>query len=619
MSNTAFTMPGSDVVVPAPVAQTAQQRLNQARAEHLAGNLDVARQQYDTALQEAPGDPELLHLRGALAWQLGQLDEAAALVEQALVHRPDFATALNTFGVIAQSQNRQREAANAFAKALALSPRAVGYAANLAASLFELGDNDQAVAQLQALARRAPDSASAHRALGDGLLRAGDAVRAIDSYREALARAPTDGEIRFALAHALQVQGNPEAAIDHYEAILAQQPSHARALQNLGRAYSDTGDAAKGLDCLQRALRAAPKRAEAWGNVAVALRRRGEIDAALAHYAAAIEVEPDDARTRYHHALTLLLAGEFDRGWREHEHRMNVESFPIRRDFPAHTRWNGGPLAGQSLLLHAEQGLGDTLQFVRYAALIGLNGLAHGGRITLMVQPALVPLVTGVAGVDRVVGSDAPPPPHDVQAPMLSLPMLLGTTAARIPAAVPYLHARDDLRQHWRERLGTDGLRVGLVWAGNPAHGNDRERSLPPATIQDFATGLLAMRADIRLFGLQVGARSHELDALEAGARYRNMAPALGDFSQTAAALAELDLLVSVDTSAAHLAGALARPVALILPFAPDWRWMLKGCTTPWYPTMRLCRATTPGDIGGALIAARTAVAGFRPGFTPWP
>lgn len=599
------------VVAPLTDGADPQILVAQGRAEHQAGRLDRAAALYARARAALPNDADLLHLRAALAWQTGHLDAASTLVEAALVQCPALTTAHNTRGVIAQARGQTAAAVDAFEQAYRRSPTSPSYAANLAGALMDAGEPARALAVLHELVAATPQSAAAHRALGDALIRAEKPRQAVGVLHTALMLAPTDLEHRFVLAHACQLAGDPLAAIPHYQHILAIQPEHTRALQNLGRAFSDTGDTDRAFGCLRTALALTPDHAEHWANLAVALRRSGALAASLQHYDKAASLDPGNARTRYHHAMTLLLDGQFDLGWAVHEARFGLAGFPIRRDLLAQPMWDGTKLAGRTLLLHAEQGLGDTIQFARYASLIGLVGLARGGRIVMMVQPPLVELLQGFAGANEVIGSDGPTPAFDVQAPLLSLPRLMRTRGDNIPAALPYLRAETDRRARWRRELDGCGLRVGLVWAGNASHGNDRERSLDPARALQLAERLLHARPDVLLCGLQLGARSQDLDALGQAGRYRNLAPYLQDFAETAALVSELDAVVCVDTSVAHLAGALGRPVMVLLPFAPDWRWRQTGDGTPWYPSMRLCRAVRPGDPEAAIDAAVTQIAGF--------
>jgi hypothetical protein len=260
-------------------------------------------------------------------------------------------------------------------------------------------------------------------------------------------------------------------------------------------------------------------------------------------------------------------------------------------------RWDGAPLAGRTILLHAEMGLGDTLQFVRYADAVR----RRGGRVILACQRPLARLLDGCPGVDLLVPQDAPPPPFDVYAPLMSLPGLLGTTADAIPAPVPYLAADPDLVARWRGAVaGDDALKVGVAWQGNPQHPKDRERSFPLA-----ALAAVAAVPGVRLYSLQKGPGAEQLadphlpfTVHDLGGRLDEEA---GPFRDTAAVLTLLDLVIAADSALAHLAGALAVPAWVALPMAADWRWMVARDDTPWYPTLRLFRQAAWGDWGGVF------------------
>jgi hypothetical protein len=281
----------------------------------------------------------------------------------------------------------------------------------------------------------------------------------------------------------------------------------------------------------------------------------------------------------------LLLRGDFPKGFEQYEWRRS--KICSRRVF-TQPEWDGGPFPGKTLLLHAEQGLGDTLHFIRYAPLVR----ELGGRVVVECQKPLAHLLDSIAGIDALVPEGDPLPPFELHTPLLSLPHLLGTTEATVPAVVPYLSPEPSAVDVWRQRLGRgEKLKVGLVWAGSPGHKNDRNRSIPFKLLRP----LLEMPG-IRFFALQVGERASDIEAARLQGSIDDISPNLNDFADTAAALSMLDLLISVDTAPAHLAGALGRPVWLLLPFSPDWRWKMDREDSLWYPTMRLFRQPTQSD-----------------------
>jgi hypothetical protein len=335
-------------------------------------------------------------------------------------------------------------------------------------------------------------------------------------------------------------------------------------------------------------LRLRPDYAEACGNLATALLVQGKPDEAVAVHETILERNPGSAGAHLWRALARLLMGDWEQGWRDYEWRWGCEEFgglPYQQPL-----WDGGPLAGRTILLHAEQGLGDTLLFVRYAKLVK----QRGGKVVLACPKALLRLLADCPGVDQLVGQGAPLPPFDCHAPLLSLPGLFRTTPANVPADVPYLFASPSLVEHWRHELAAhSGFKIGIAWQGNPLFKGDRLRSFPLAHFEP-----LARIPGAKLFSLQKGLGSEQMQ--QVGFPVVDLASRLdeasGPFLDTAAVMKNLDLVIAADTSIAHLAGALGAPVWLPLPFAPHWVWMLHREDSPWYPTMRLFRQRHWGD-----------------------
>jgi tetratricopeptide (TPR) repeat protein len=331
-----------------------------------------------------------------------------------------------------------------------------------------------------------------------------------------------------------------------------------------------------------------PDGAETYYNLGVALACQGRHAAALASYGRALALKPDYAQAHLNRSLTLLLTGELEAGWPEYEWRFAVARYDRNFDRPL---WSGEPLAGHRILIHAEQGFGDTLQFVRYIPAVAESG----GTVILEVPESLLRVVRTVTGVAEVVAAGEPLPQFDYHCPLLSLPRVFKTNLATIPAAVPYLKAPPEASAAWTERISDPpGLKVGIVWAGTTIGAIDL-RLLQP---------LWEVRG-VSWFSLQVGDRSADISLLDA-VEIADLSDWLTDFGETAAAVSCLDLVISVDTSVAHLAGALARPVWLLVPNAPDWRWLLERADSPWYPTARLFRR---GKTGDWLDVAREAAA----------
>jgi Flp pilus assembly protein TadD len=441
-----------------------------------------------------------------------------------------------------------------------------------------------------------PDRADAWNLLGILFHTAGRPAMAADLIGRAVAAAPTVAEYHSNLGNVLRAAGRLDEAIAAYRDALAIQPGAAAVHSNLGAALVARGDVGQGIEGYRTAIGLDPSLAEAHSNLGNALLDLGRIGDAIDAYRAAIAIVPDHAEVRCNLGMCLLLRGEFAEGWAELEWRLRCgDAGRAARHF-AHPRWAGEPLAGRTILLHAEQGFGDTIHFLRYAGLVA----ARGGRVVVECQPELVPLLRQLPSVAEWVAHGEHLPRFDVHCPLLSLPRVFDTRLDTVPPMGPPLSADADRAAMWRGRLDAAGPRVGLCWAGNPGHANDRNRSIPLADLAPLAEAL----PHGRFASLQVGpAAGQALSAawpnlLDASAELR-------DFTDTAALIDRLDLVITVDTAVAHLAAAMGKPTWLLLPFTPDWRWMLDRSDSPWYPSMRLFRQTSPGKW--AEVVSRVA------------
>ena len=325
---------------------------------------------------------------------------------------------------------------------------------------------------------------------------------------------------------------------------------------------------------------------KACSNLGGALAEQGRLDEAMAAYREALRLQPDNRSAKSNYSLLLLLRGDYEHGWPLYEARWDASDYAERR--LTQPRWDGSALEGRRVLVHAEQGYGDCIQFIRYAPLIA----ARGGEVIVGCQQALVDLFRGAKGVGETVAVGDVLPPYDLHVPMLSVPLVFKTTEETIPREAPYLSADPARRAAWRERLGDDRtrLRVGLAWTGNSQILRLRKRHV---ALNDLLP--LLRVAGIDFFNLQVDRGTEQIQRIPGASGIIDHTGHIQDFADTAAFLEELDLILSVDTAVAHLAGALGRPVWTLLPFVPDWRWGLEGGSTPWYPTMQLFRQTTAG------------------------
>jgi hypothetical protein len=371
-------------------------------------------------------------------------------------------------------------------------------------------------------------------------------------------------------------------------------------LYALGNCQFLAGDCAEAALALSVATRMDPMRAEAFNDLAAALFVLGRDAEALACLRRSLSLRPDLPEAQETDAMWLLRYGRFQEGWRKYEARFRTRANRhLWRSF-AQPNWEGEALGGRTILLHAEQGLGDALQFVRYAPLVA----ARGGRVILQVYAEIVPLLTGLPGVAMLIDTMTAPPPFDVHCSLLSLPLAFGTDLDSIPAAVPYLTVPEDRMARWRGRLGPPrGLRVGVAWSGNPRHRDDARRSIP----FDVLSTLLTDRPDIEFHVLQTGLRPADRLGLAERPWVRNHADVPQDFGDAGALVSLMDVVISVDTSIAHLAGALDRPAWLLLAHLADWRWLMEREDSPWYPSLRLLRQPERGDWGSVLsvVSAR--------------
>jgi tetratricopeptide (TPR) repeat protein len=541
-----------------------------------------------------PEFPDAHNTLGVVMKQQGDVQAAIECYRHALTLNPTFPEAANNLGVALKELGRHDEAIEAFSRALAGRPDYPEALSNLADVLRATSRTDQAIQALRRAADLRPDSPEIHYNLGFALQDDGRGDEAIAAYRKALALRPDYAEALNNLGNVLHEQGEFEEAIAAYESAIALRPDVADVHNNLGRALKEVGRLDDAIAAYQCAIELRADLKDAQNNLGNALVAKGDTDAAIRAYERAVESDAGPLAARpdreldatWNYALALLLFGDFERGWELYEVRNRKKASMLRPDL-ANKLWDGTDLAGRRILLLGEQGLGDTIHFFRYASMVA----RRGGKIILHCQPPLRPLLERQTGIDEVVVEGQPLPDFDVCCPLMSLPHIFKTTSDSIPATVPYILPDPDRVSRWADRLAelTDVRpRVGLVWAGNPGYGNDRNRSIPFSTMAP-----LANVKGVTFVSLQKGTSSRDSQNAPPGMHLINLTDQLTDFAETAALVANLDLVIAVDTAVTHLAGAIAKPTWTLLPFAPDWRWQLARPDSPWYPTMRLFRQTT--------------------------
>jgi Flp pilus assembly protein TadD len=486
----------------------------------------------------------------------GRLAPAEAGYRQVLALDPRHADSLNYLGILWAQSGRNDDAAGLIGQAIKLRPRIADYQDNLGLVLSALGRLDEAVQCHRKALRLDPRHANAHNHLGT--IRAG--------------------------------QGRPDEAERHYREAVRLHPGHVEAHNNLGVALIAQARPDAALGHFQTALQLNPRYLDPYANLATALRNLGRVTEAEAALRAGLRLAPNSPQLRYNLAGLLLLTGRFEAGWPLYEERRHLPAAPTP---PAVPPWRGEALGDQVLLLQAEQGVGDTILTCRYLSLFPAKA-----RLVLEVPPALHRLMQSLHRGGTLVKRGQALPPFDRQCPMMSLPLAFGTVGSRIPADTPYLHADPDEVAAWRRRLADRaGLRVGLVWAGNPDHAEDRRRSIPPELLAP-----LGAVAGVSFVSLQKGGSPTPLPL-------DDWTGELADFADTAALISALDLVIGVDTAVIHLAGALGKPVWLLNRFDPHWLWQTTGTDSQWYPTLRQFRQERPGDWPGVIAAVGAALA----------
>jgi len=544
---------------PAPRTRNAAHSLNTALDLHRRGKLADAIQVYRRLWATHRRQFDVPFLLGTALAQSGAYGEGLSLLDQALQLRPLDPGALDARGNALAGLGRFSEAVGSYDEALRQSPSMANTLHNRGVSLAALGRSEEALASYEQAIALNPAYVEAHNNRGNVLAALRRDREALASYDRAL-----------------------EGKRDFFDALV----NRSIALRMLHRFE-------EALDSSDDALRQRPLSAEAHGSRAAALASLGRYQEARTAYEHALRLNPGLADARWNSALLHLLRGEYRGAWAQYESRWQVKSLGLVPRFPNIPAWNGrADVRGRTLLLHAEQGYGDTIQFCRYASVLR----DQGARVVLEVPASLVALLRSLDGPAQVITQGTALPEFDMHCPLPSVACALGTDKESIPARYRYLSATTKDLHAWAARLGPrHGLRVGIVWSGNPAHRNDARRSMR-------LTELMPLGAcGVELISLQKMLRAEDVPELPK-AGFRHFAEHLTDFAQTAALIAHLDLVITVDTAVAHLAGAIGADTWIMLPNVPDWRWLLDRDDSPWYPTVRLWRQD-PSGCWGPVIA----------------
>ncbi|MDH5747856.1 MAG: tetratricopeptide repeat protein [Rhodospirillales bacterium] len=562
-------------------------KFREALVHHQSGQIQIAAELYQQLLDSGFDHTDVLGFYGVAAFQLGQSAKGIELLHAALEKDPANIRACGNLGVVLEAEGRLDEAEAAYQQALRIDPYYTESLFNLGNVLLAQGRYIEAEAAYARAVETNPAHAQAYNNLGLALREQGRASESVTALRRALEIDPGYVEALNNLGLSLRAAKETEEAEASFRRVLELRPDYADAISNLGVLLHWKGELTEAETLLRRAIKLRPGAAGPLANLGATLQKQGRYEDAEAAFREAIRHNPDHAESHFNLGIILLLTGRFAEGWKENQWRWRAKDFPSERRTFDQPLWDGSALAGRRLLIYAEQGLGDAIQLVRLAAGV------KGGEVYFECPEPLARLFKTANGIDRVIVHGEALPGFDVQVPAFELPGALNVTLQTIPDACPYLHADGTDVARWRERIGgTGGFKVGLVWAGKPNHANDRERSMGLEAMQP-----LLEVPNVEFYSLQMGEKRLELEAVpDLARRICDLAPQIEDFADTAAALDCLDLLITVDTSVAHLAGALGRPAWVMIPFAPDWRWMREGGTSPWYPSLRLFRQQAPDE-----------------------
>lgn len=568
-----------------------EKELKRGLVYHQEGRLGDAARCYQAVLEADPANVDALNLMSVLANVAGQHQFAADLASQAIAADSTYFAPYIALGNALQALGNLDGAAAAFTQAGVLNDQSAEAFSNLASAQNAAGKfHDGSDSAVRALTLN-PDLPEAHNNFGNALAGLDSPAEAAESYAKAVALNPDFAEAWHNLGNARMASGDGDGALEAFAHALKLDQS-ATNLYDMGTAFLALAQFEPAAKCFAQALELDEGFLDAWMNLAVALKSLGRLDEAEAVQRDAVAKAPDDAEAHFNLAVLLLQQGKYAEGWAEYEWRWGMPEFqPLIRDF-GKPRWTGEDLAGRTILITAEQGFGDAIEFCRLVPLVA----ARGGRVILECRPGLERLFAGLEGCHQVVRLGDLLPAFDLHIPLMSLPLVLGVTESAIPAAVPYLAVPADAAVP-PALAKAEGLKVGIAWAGKAARRDNAERS---CTLNDLAP--LFQVPGITLFSLQVGPQAG-LGDWAGRANLYDLAPAITDFADTATAIAALDLVICVDTAVAHLAGALGKPVWLMLSRPSNgFLWMNEREDTPWYPTARLFRQSEPGNWPELLV-----------------
>jgi tetratricopeptide (TPR) repeat protein len=517
------------------------------------GDLLQAEAIYKNILRSQPDHFDALHMLGVIYYQLANFELAIKYINNALQYNPSHADAYYNLGNAYTGKKQFDEAITCYRKAVQYDPNIVEAYDNLGHAYMETKHFNEAVICYQKVTELNPNSDTAYINLGDAFQEKGQFNEAMTCYQKSLKLNSTNADTYNKLGVSLQLKGQVDEAIACYQEAIKLNPNFDTAYSNLGNVFQEIG----------------------------------KFDKAMVHYQKSLQLDSNRVDAHLNMSLILLLSGSFKEGWKEYEWRKKLKDFyqPIF----SQPMWDGSDITGQTILLHAEQGFGDTIQFIRYAPLVA----NRGAKVIVECLKEIKSLLQTVKGIHRVIVRGEKLPEFNTHCSLLSLPLVFNTTLDNIPVKVPYVTIDPLLLEKWRDKVCSDRshFKIGLVWSGNPRHVDERKRS---CTLEIFSS--LSLLNDVTFYSLQKGEAAEQTKNPPDGMKLIDCTGDIHNFSDTAALIDNLDLVISVDTAVAHLAGALGKPVWTLLPFVPDWRWMLNRTDSPWYPTMKLFRQPSLGD-----------------------
>ena len=533
-----------------------------------------------------------LHSLAMVAHQMGQNNVAINLIEEAIESDPQNPQFYNTYGLVLEAIGKINEAIHSYEKAILINPAYAQAYLNLTIALQSSGDFEAAVEKCNQIISLFGGSAHVYNLMGYSLEQQGCFREAIESYRQAIRLKPDFAEPYNHMGVIFIEQSQYYQAVINCQKALELAPDYVEAYNNLGVALNGIGQYVEAMEIYKKAICLDSQYIDAYYNWGNCLRNQNQCELAIPIFKKAIQISPDCAKAHWNLAISYLLAGKFPQGWAEYQYRRNphlrIITSPHQYEQPY---WDGSSFKGKRLLVHYEQGFGDNIQFVRYLPMVK----QLGGTVILEVEKPLYGLFKQIKAADEFVlpssGSMSPDVTFDFHISILDLPRIFATTIEDIPSEVPYLSAEPAKTKYWKGKLDSKSFKVGLVWAGSPRHQNDHNRSCPP----NYFVPLAKIKG-IKLYNLQKDPPSNKKTELVKDISIEYIGREFEDFTDTAAAIENMDLVISVDTSVLHLAGAMGKPVWAIIPFVPDWRWMLDRQDSPWYPTMRLFRQKEPGN-----------------------